>query len=87
MHVNALLVLQTILKNPENYICLEIHDEVGTTSKDAERAVTSCWVGAFAHGKGLCLQCVPQPATFNRVVGQVAYCVDRFLMDRLDLLV
>ena len=38
------------------------HDEVGTASKDA---ATGCQVGAFAHGKGLCLQCVLQPATFH----------------------
>ena len=81
MHVDALLVLQTILENPENRVCLEIHDKVGTAGKDVECAVMSCQVGTFAHGKGLCLQCMPWPAVFHGVVGQVAYCVNGFLMD------
>ena len=81
MHVDALSGLQTILENPENRICPEIHDKVGTASKDAERAVTSCQVGTFAHGKGLCLQCMPRPAVFHGVVGQVAYCVHGFSTD------
>ena len=73
------------VENSGNRICLEIHDEVGTASKDAECAVTSCQVSVFAHGKGLCLQCVLRLAVFHQVVDQVAYCVDGFLMDRVDL--
>ena len=52
-----------------------------------ECTVTGCWVGAFAHGKGLCLQCMPWPAAFHQVVGQVAYRVDGFSTDHINLLV
>ena len=86
-HLNALSVLQTVLEDPENRICLEIHNKVGTASKDTERAVAAGLVCVFAHGKGLCLQCVPWPAMFHRVVGQVTYRVDGFSTDRVDLLI
>ncbi len=86
-HFDALSVLQTVLEHPENRIRLEIHDKVGATRKDAERAVAGTGVCSFAHRKGLSLQCVPRPAALHRVVGQVAYCVDRFPTDRVDLLV
>ena len=86
-HFDALSVLQTVLEHPENCIRLEIHDEVGTTGKDAKRAVAGAGVHSFAHGKGLSLQCVPRPATLHRVVGQVAYGVDGLSTDRVDLLV
>ena len=68
-HLDALSVLQTVLEDPENGIRLEIHDEVGTAGKDTERAVAAGLVCIFANGKGLCLQCMPRPAAFHRVVG------------------
>jgi hypothetical protein len=74
------------LENPKNCICLEIHDEVWTASKDAERAITGAGVGALAHGKSLSLQCVPWSATLHGIIGEIAYRVNGFSTDRVGLL-
>jgi len=86
-HLDALSILQTVLKHPENCIRLEIHDKVRATGEDTERAVARARICSFTHGEGLSLQCVPRPTALHRVVGQVAYSVDGFSADRVDLFV
>lgn len=80
-YLGALCVLQTLLQNSYDRICLQIHDQVGRSCKHPERSFSETRIGVLSHGECLYLESMPRSTAFHGVVGEIGDGIDGFPPD------